>query len=55
MLKPHPSAELDQARLDRRRRRFGADSQTRRSPPHHRGIADRLGRCDQQQPAGLLR
>ena len=55
MPKPHTHAELDQARLDRGRRRFGADPQPRGGPPHHRGIADRLGRGDQQQPPGLVR
>jgi hypothetical protein len=29
-------------------------SQTRRGPPHQRGIADRLGRGDQQQAPGLV-
>ena len=55
MPKPHPRAELDQARLDRGRRRFGADPQPRRGPPHQRRIADRLGRGDQQQAPGLVR
>ena len=34
MTKPHPHAELDQARLDRGRRRFGANPQTRRGSRH---------------------
>ena len=54
MTKPHPHAELDQARLGRRRGRFGADSQPRRGPPDQRRIADRVGRCDQQQTPGLV-
>ena len=54
MPKPHPRAELDQARLGRRRCRFGADPETRRGPPHQRGIADRLRRRDQQQAPGLV-
>ena len=54
MAKPHPRAELDQARLGRRRRRFGADPQPRRGHPHQRGIAERLGRRDKQQAPGLV-
>ena len=55
MPKPHPSAELGQARLDRGRRRFGADPEPRGGSPHQYRIADRLGRRDQQQPPGLFR
>ncbi|MGC1805123.1 MAG: hypothetical protein WA752_14120, partial [Mycobacterium sp.] len=54
MAKPHPRAELDQARLGRRRRRFGADTQLRRGHAHQRGIAERLGRRDKQQAPGLV-
>ena len=53
MPKPHPRAELDQARLGRRRRRFGANPELRGNSPHQCLIADRLGRGDQQQAPGL--
>ncbi len=53
MPKTNPRAELDQARLGRRRRRFGANPELRGSSPHQCLIADRLGRGDQQQAPGL--
>ena len=54
MTKPHPHAELDQARRGRRRSRFGADPQPRSGHPHQRGIAERLGSRNEQQEPGLV-
>jgi len=48
MPKPHSRAELDQACLGRRRGCFGANPELRGSSPNQPGIADRLGRGDQQ-------
>ena len=53
MPKPYSRAELDQARLDRGRRRFGANPEVRGNSPHQCLIADRLGRRDQQQAPAL--
>ena len=55
MTKPHPGVELDQIRLDRGRRCFGANSKPYGSSPHQCRITDRLGRGDQQQTAGPVR
>src|SRR6185503_20569225 len=53
MPKPYSRAELDQARISRRRRRLGANPELRGNSPHQCLIADRLGRGDQQQAPGL--
>ena len=53
--KPHPSTELQQAGLGGRRRSLGRDSETLGCPPHQQRFADRIGRCELQQPPGLGR
>jgi hypothetical protein len=55
MPEPHPGADLQQAGLDRRGRRLGADAKPLGCPPHQHRVADRIGRRDQQQRTSLLR
>ena len=55
MAKSHPSAELDEARLGRRGRRFDADARPCGRSPHQRRIADRVGRRDKQKAPSLFR
>ena len=47
-------AELTQPRLFRRRPRLRADPLQLGGPPHDGGLAERVGRSDEQEPAGLL-
>ena len=54
MPEPHPGAELDQARLHRRRRRLDRDAQPPGRPPHQRPVTGRIGRRQLQQPPGLV-
>jgi len=53
MTKPDLRAELDQTSLNRGHRRFGPDREALGCSPHEHGVADRIGRRDQQQATGL--
>ena len=53
--KPHPSAELDQARLDPGRRSLRSDAQSLGCSPHEQRFADGIGRRDQQQDSRVGR
>ena len=55
MPEPDPGAELDQARLHRRRPRLDADAQPPGRPPDQRPVPGRIGRRQLQQPPGLVR
>jgi hypothetical protein len=55
MPEPHPGAEFGQADLGRGRRRLDADPEAGGRPPHQCRIAGRIGRREQQQPAGWPR
>ena len=49
-----PLANLEQAGLLRRIGRLDAEAELRRGAEQEQWIAERLGRCEHEQPAGLL-
>ena len=55
MPEPHSCPEFQQPGLGRRRRRLNRDSEPCGRLPHQARVADRIGRCQQQQPPGLGR
>jgi hypothetical protein len=55
MPKQHAGADLQQAGLGRRDRGLGGDAKPLGRPPQQHRVADRVGRRDQQQQAGVGR
>ena len=54
MPEAHPAAELGQPRLYGRRRILDGDAEPPGRPPHQRPVSRRIGRCQLQQPPGLI-
>jgi hypothetical protein len=55
MTEPHAGADLQQTGLGCRRRSLGPDPEPLGRPPHQHRIADRIGRRQLQQHAGVGR
>ncbi len=54
MAKPNPRTDIQHPRPRRGLERRAGDTEPRRGPPHQRGIAEGLGRCDQDQLLRVL-
>ena len=52
---PHPCTELEQPHLGGRPRSLGRDSELFGGAPYQHRLTDRVGRCQHDQPSGVLR